>query len=522
MLYNCPTCGRQFRQNTGLWRHLRTHNPSMPRPRYPCTVCNQEFSRLDYLRAHSATHDDPQKRRFVCELCGHGFLQSSDLNRHRLIHSAERQFQCTVCERTFSDRSSRNRHEREHNAARRYVCVTCGTTFKRTSKLRCHVTRMHGDSAVSELCTASTLRVKSVMNTRTVVPTGSERLSVRLDGTHTSTVCNSSNEDAVFTSDRTGLLEEADSRLQVVNEPSMPGERQHDLRASNTSLCYQTADTVSNSGALLASGEPASDIPVTDNLRVLNGPTGDLPRSDRLTAVDRLTNGVQTSDGLLLNVPLEPDVRPLLEGSMSDNLQMSAEPANGNGVLVSHGPPRPEDTSDKLPGDRIPSANEVPVQPGLANGLLVADDTITPTESFFGRSPGNDGLPTADKVPSGLEVIPGALADDILRRSFDSAIVQEEGFCGETDFASFPDFGSQAYYDWLASFTSVCNLLSLPLDAQVFVRVTQVLKTVSDALAVPSGILACQENFAILLGIWDDLQRLIGKHLSFVMEHLQA
>lgn len=114
---------------------------------------------------------------------------------------------------------------------------------------------------------------------------------------------------------------------------------------------------------------------------------------------------------------------------------------------------------------------------------------------------------------------------DILQRSLKVLRIESlEGDLGtepETNFVSHPDFGSQAYYDWLSGFTSTCNLATLPLDTEMFTKVTQVLKTVSDALATPSGALACRENFRVLLGILEDLHRAVGSHLNFVLETLQ-
>ncbi|KAH9379268.1 hypothetical protein HPB48_020922 [Haemaphysalis longicornis] len=119
---------------------------------------------------------------------------------------------------------------------------------------------------------------------------------------------------------------------------------------------------------------------------------------------------------------------------------------------------------------------------------------------------------------------------DILQRSLgslpiDFAEAENSGDCtalqSELDFVNRPDFGSQAYYDWLAGFTSMCNLTTLPLDNGTFTKVTQVLKTVSDALAMPSGVLACRENFQVLLGISEDLHRTVTSHLNVVLENLQ-
>ncbi|KAM7312661.1 zinc finger protein 358-like isoform X4 [Ixodes scapularis] len=250
MLYVCPTCGRQFRQNTGLWRHLRTHNPDAPRPRHPCAICGREFSRPDNLRAHSATHDHPHERSFVCQVCNRGFLQGSDLKRHRLVHSAECRFRCAVCERTFSDRSSRNRHQREHDPMQCYVCTMCGTTFKRTSKLRGHVTRMHGDSTVSELRPGTSSTERATDGTA-VVPSGPE--AVTTESEKVSGVCASAIFD--LSCGVAVLLDEMDNGLREVCKPSVSEERQPELETRGTSLLLRGEVSNGHPASLETTGE---------------------------------------------------------------------------------------------------------------------------------------------------------------------------------------------------------------------------------------------------------------------------
>ncbi|CAN8031036.1 unnamed protein product [Ixodes persulcatus] len=520
MLYVCPTCGRQFRQNTGLWRHLRTHDPDTPRPRHPCAVCGREFSRPDYLRAHTATHDHPHKRSFVCQVCDRGFLQGSDLNRHRLVHSTECRFRCAVCERTFSDRSSRNRHQREHDPTQCYVCTMCGTTFKRTSKLRCHFTRMHGDSAVLEPRPGTSSTGRATDGTA-VVPSAPE--AVPMGGEKVSEICASAIFD--LSCEVAALSDEVGNGLGEVCRPSVSEERRPHLETRGTSL--PLAGQVSNGrpASLQAAGEirASSNLPRESNVET--------PKCNRLAALNELTDDPSDEP---VNALVEPDSPPLLEIpserlASGNNLQVSGESTNklsASHDLASRDLLMPRQSVELRDDDCPPSSGEPPA-PSRCPGGLPAADTLNKTKARSGDSPERDGTTTA--AADRLEGVPGG-ATDVLRRSLDDAtevaVAQDpslpDGSCGDADFASFPDFGSQAYYDWLAGFASVCNLLSPPLDSRVFARVTQVLKTLGDALALPSGVLACRENFEILLGIWDDLRRLVGKHLGFVVAHLPA
>ncbi|XP_077491009.1 uncharacterized protein LOC144101747 isoform X2 [Amblyomma americanum] len=424
MLYSCPTCGQQFRQNTGLWRHLRTHDPNAPRRRYPCPRCSREFARLDYLKEHLAAHDERHKGRFVCDVCERSFFQSSDLNRHRLTHSSERrQFECSVCKRLFSNASSRKRHEKEHDPAQRMACPDCGATFKRPCQLKEHVVKNHGDAALLKL------RAQKKRIGRTADSPGAERKK--------------SNKSAV--QNHCDTLPQKNSRGSTGTARGQPGSSGDNLLKERLAARVGAV----SAGGMQACGRLEGD-----------GSTGPheqhhLNKEGTMSELGFNTALLRSEAGEVENL-----VGQLRDGS------------------------NPCDASHRL-------------QEGSSRTCM---ETVV--------------------VDRG----------DILQRSLRGLPVdcmEEDDFGGgevttaETNFVNRPDFGSQAYYDWLAEFTSICNLTTLPLDNDMFTKVTQVLKTISDALAVPYGVLACRENFKVLLSIMEDLQRTVGSHLNFVLENLQ-
>ena len=92
---------------------------------------------------------------------------------------------------------------------------------------------------------------------------------------------------------------------------------------------------------------------------------------------------------------------------------------------------------------------------------------------------------------------------------------------GAINFVHEPDFASQDYYNWLSNFTEACQMTPLPLNADLFHKISQVHKTLADVLAMPTGILADKGNFRILMSISRELNEIVNKHLAFVLQGLK-
>ncbi len=45
---------------------------------------------------------------------------------------------------------------------------------------------------------------------------------------------------------------------------------------------------------------------------------------------------------------------------------------------------------------------------------------------------------------------------------------------GNVDYVSNPDFNSQEYYNWLSNFTELCKLVPIPVDVDLFQKISQV------------------------------------------------
>ncbi|XP_028161806.1 transcriptional repressor protein YY1-like [Ostrinia nubilalis] len=107
----CPHkgCGKMFRDNSAMRKHLHTHGP----------------------RVH------------VCAECGKAFVESSKLKRHQLVHTGEKPFQCTFegCGKRFSLDFNLRTHVRIHTGDRPYVCPFdgCNRKFAQSTNLKSHI-----------------------------------------------------------------------------------------------------------------------------------------------------------------------------------------------------------------------------------------------------------------------------------------------------------------------------------------------------------------------------------------------
>lgn len=91
-----------------------------------CGICNITFETIEKRRAHYATTEHQQQKRYSCDLCSERFICPAALQRHGIYHTNERPFKCNVCPATFRKNFHLRRHTLIHTGVRRHICEKCG------------------------------------------------------------------------------------------------------------------------------------------------------------------------------------------------------------------------------------------------------------------------------------------------------------------------------------------------------------------------------------------------------------
>ncbi|CAG9768391.1 unnamed protein product [Ceutorhynchus assimilis] len=146
----CTTCGKIFRTNIKLNRHMKIHTYPKDLP-HKCHICGKGFSHGGNFKIHLRIHND--ERPFKCPICNKGCRQAQDLEKHMRTHTGERPHKCNFCPKAFATSSNLTAHIRTHTGERPYVCNVCQKAFCQSNELTKH-TRMHtGEkSHICDIC----------------------------------------------------------------------------------------------------------------------------------------------------------------------------------------------------------------------------------------------------------------------------------------------------------------------------------------------------------------------------------
>ncbi|KAM9317355.1 transcription factor Ovo-like 2 [Gastrophryne carolinensis] len=123
---------------------------------YSCDICGKGFRLQRMLNRHLKCHN--QVKRHLCTFCGKGFNDTFDLKRHVRTHTGIRPYKCEICNKAFTQRCSLESHLKKIHGVQQgyaykqrrdklFVCEECGYTGPSQEDLYLHVHTSHPDSA---------------------------------------------------------------------------------------------------------------------------------------------------------------------------------------------------------------------------------------------------------------------------------------------------------------------------------------------------------------------------------------
>ncbi|XP_029773160.1 transcription factor Ovo-like 2 isoform X1 [Suricata suricatta] len=123
---------------------------------HSCELCGKGFRLQRMLNRHLKCHN--QVKRHLCTFCGKGFNDTFDLKRHVRTHTGIRPYKCDICNKAFTQRCSLESHLKKIHGVQQqyaykqrrdklYVCEECGYTGPTQEDLYLHVNSAHPGSA---------------------------------------------------------------------------------------------------------------------------------------------------------------------------------------------------------------------------------------------------------------------------------------------------------------------------------------------------------------------------------------
>jgi len=134
-LWECGICGKDFKHQYTLVRHLPVHTDER---KFQCDKCPKSFRQRSTLYQHKASKHSNNKP-YVCEHCHKSFTRVSILINHKKIHSDTKRYACHICEKAFHQKINLQVHLNTHTNLKPYKCANCDKGFNQKSNLTNHL-----------------------------------------------------------------------------------------------------------------------------------------------------------------------------------------------------------------------------------------------------------------------------------------------------------------------------------------------------------------------------------------------
>ncbi|KAH3866833.1 zinc finger protein 816-like [Dreissena polymorpha] len=145
----CTKCDEKFTSKASFATHMKKHETMNVKKVFNCQYCDEVFELSLELRKHRRrTH---YKAKHQCQVCGKCYVEKNALGRHELSHNESKSkvtYKCRYCEKILKSEYILRDHENGHTKEKKFVCDMCGTEFYNSSSLGHHRKRhIYGSAA---------------------------------------------------------------------------------------------------------------------------------------------------------------------------------------------------------------------------------------------------------------------------------------------------------------------------------------------------------------------------------------
>ena len=141
----CDICGKGFVFKSILRKHQVYHNAQWRLLKsHKCSTCGKAYIDKTSLNAHILSSHNQGEKCFICEQCGKQFARNKSLTVHRDTHLKEKPFRCFECGRGFTQKNNMKLHMRTHTGVKPYRCSSCSKDFRHKVSLKTHQKKIHG------------------------------------------------------------------------------------------------------------------------------------------------------------------------------------------------------------------------------------------------------------------------------------------------------------------------------------------------------------------------------------------